>query len=89
VFAILRDNDQRELVLSNNAYQNLVDQQTRLLHERRLQEKETMEEYLVYEEKAIIARKMHCDKEVEDRVGWPYDKLSRPTQVWMPCPDHY
>jgi hypothetical protein len=48
-----------------------------------------MEEYLVYEEKAIAARKMHRDKEAEDRGGWYYDKLIQPTQVWIPGPDHY
>jgi hypothetical protein len=48
-----------------------------------------MEEYLVYEEKAIAACKMHRDKEAEDRGGWASDKLSRPKQVWIPGPDHY
>jgi hypothetical protein len=89
LFAILRDDDQRELTLCDIAYQNLVAQRTRFLHERRLQEKERMEEYLVYEEKAIAERKLHRDKEAEDRGGWTYDKLSLPTHVWIPGPDHY
>jgi hypothetical protein len=84
LFAILRDDDQRELVLCDNAYKDLVEQQTRFLHERRRQEKERMEEFLVYEEKAIAARKMHRNKAAEDRGGWTYDILRRPNQVWIP-----
>jgi hypothetical protein len=89
LFAILRDNDQHELILCDIGYQNLVEQRTRFLHERRLQKKERMEEYCVYKEKAIAACKMHHDKEEEDRGGLIYDKLSRPTEVWIPGPDHY
>jgi hypothetical protein len=40
LFAILRDDDQRELVFSDNAYKDLVAEGTRFLHKRLRQEKE-------------------------------------------------
>jgi nitrate/nitrite-specific signal transduction histidine kinase len=89
LFAILRDDDQRELVFSDNAYKDLVESRTRFLQERRHQEKERLEQYLVYEERAIAARKMHRDEEAEEPGGWTYDTLSRPNLVWIPGPDHY
>jgi hypothetical protein len=59
------------------------------LQSRRREEKERLEEYLVYEEKVIAARKMQRDKEAEERSGWSYDILSQPNLVCIPVPDYY
>jgi hypothetical protein len=59
------------------------------LQERGSQEKERLEQYLMYEEKAIAARKMHRDKEAEERGGWTFDILIRTNLAWIPGPDHY
>jgi hypothetical protein len=48
-----------------------------------------LDEYLLYEEKAITARKMQRDQEAEERGGWSYDILSRLNLVWIPGLDHY
>jgi hypothetical protein len=63
LFAILRDDDKRELVLCDYAYKDEVESRTNFLQERHRQEKERLEQYLVYKEKAITARKMHLDKQ--------------------------
>jgi hypothetical protein len=89
LFAILRDDEQCELVLSDNAYKDLVESRTSFLQERRRQDKEILEQYLVYEERDIATRKMDRDKEAQELCGWTYDILSRPNQVWIPGPDHY
>jgi hypothetical protein len=47
-----------------------------------------MEEYRVYEEKAIAARKVHRDKETEDRGGWAYDIVSLLTEVKVLAPGY-
>jgi hypothetical protein len=89
LFVIVRDDDKRRLVLCDIAYKNQVESGTKFLQSRRRQEKERLDEYLVYEEKAIAAHKMQLDQEAEERGGWSYDILSRPNLVWIPVPDHY
>jgi hypothetical protein len=89
LYVILRDDKNCELVFSDHAYKDLVESRTSLLQEKRHQENERLEQYLVYEEKAIAAHKMHRDKKEEKRDGWTYDILSRPNQVWIPGPNHY
>jgi hypothetical protein len=59
LFAILRDDDQRELVFSDHAYTDMVESRTIFLQEKGHKEKERLEQYLVYGEKAIAACKMH------------------------------
>jgi tRNA1(Val) A37 N6-methylase TrmN6 len=62
LFAILRDNNQRELALCDYAHKDggVANQ---VFAGKHRQEKERLEQYLVYEEKAITSRKMHRDKE--------------------------
>jgi hypothetical protein len=69
LFAILRDDDQCELPLCDYSYKDQVESRTKFLQERRRQEKERFEQYHVYEEKAIAARKMHRYKEAEEPGG--------------------
>jgi hypothetical protein len=69
LYAILRDDEKRELVFIDHAFKDLVESRTIFLQGKHHQEKERMEQYLVYEEKAISARKMHCDKK-SGRTGW-------------------
>jgi hypothetical protein len=64
-FAIIRDDDKRRLMFSDMAYTDQVESGTEFLQSRRHQEKEILEEYLVYEEKAIAARKIQRDKAAE------------------------
>jgi hypothetical protein len=75
LFAIIRDGDKFRLVLCEIAYKDQVESRTKCLQSRRRQEKERLDEYLVYEKKDI--------------GGWSYDILSRPNVVWVPGPDHY
>jgi hypothetical protein len=72
LYAVLHDDEKRELVFSDHAYKDLMGSRTKFLQERLLQEKERLEQYMVYEEKAILARKMHCDKQAEEQGGWTY-----------------
>jgi hypothetical protein len=76
-------------LFSDIAYKDQVDTATECLQSRRRHEKERLDDYLVSEEKAIIARKMQHDKAVEEWGGWSYDILSRPNLVWIPGPDYY
>jgi hypothetical protein len=89
LFTIILDDDKRQLAFSDIAYKDQVESGTGFLQARRLQEKESSEEYIVYEEKAIAARKLKRDKAAEERGGWSYDILSRPNLVWIPGPDYY
>jgi hypothetical protein len=89
LFSILRDDDEHRLVLCDNAYKDQVESKTKFLQSRRREEKERLEEYLMYEEKSMAARKMWRDKEAKERGGWSYDILSRPNLVWIPGPDYY
>jgi hypothetical protein len=89
LFAIICNDDERQLVLCDNAYKDQVESKTKFLKSRRHEEKYRLKEYLVYEEKDISARKMQRDKEAEERGGWSYDILSRPNLVWIPGPDYY
>jgi hypothetical protein len=89
LFAIIRDDDKRQLVLCNMAYKNQVESGTEFLQARRRQEKGSLEEYLVYKDKAIAARKMQRDKAAEERGGWSYDILSQLNLVWIPGPNYY
>jgi hypothetical protein len=66
-----------------------VESITKFLQPRRREEKEILDEYLVYEEKAIAARKIQRDKEAEEQGGWSYAILSRPNLVWIPGPEYY
>jgi hypothetical protein len=67
----------------------IMESRTKFLRERHRQEKVRLEQYLVYDEKAIAALEMHRDKKAEERGGWTYDILSRPNLVWIPGPNHY
>jgi hypothetical protein len=78
LFAILRDEDQRELILCEWGYKNAVEQRTKYLLERRLQKNERKEKYLEAEEKAISARKEHRANQGKDRGGCSYNIFS-----WM------
>jgi hypothetical protein len=69
LFAIIRDDDKRRLVLCDIAYKDQVESGTKFLQSTRRQEKERLDEYLVYEEKAIATRKMQRDQEAEERGG--------------------
>jgi hypothetical protein len=87
--AIIHDDDKHRLVLCDIAYKDQVESGTKFLQSRRCQEKERLDEYIVYKEKAIAARKMQRDQEVEERGGLSYDILSRLNLVWIPGSDHY
>jgi hypothetical protein len=56
LFAIIRNDDKRRLVLCDIAYKDQVESGTEFLQVRRHQEKESLELHLLYEEKAIAAR---------------------------------
>jgi hypothetical protein len=89
LFAIIRDDDKCRLVFCDIAYKDQVEPGTKFFQSRCRQEKERLDEYLVYEEKAIAARKMQRDKAAEEWGGWSYDILSRPNLVWIPGPNYY
>jgi hypothetical protein len=89
LFAIICNDDKRQLMFSDISYKYQVESGTEILQSRRRQEKERLEAYIVSEEKAIAARKMQHDKAAEERGGWSDDILSRPNQVCIPGPDYY
>jgi hypothetical protein len=49
LFAIIRNYDERRLVLCDNAYKDQVESRTEFLQSRRREEKERLEEYILYE----------------------------------------
>jgi hypothetical protein len=81
MFAIIHDDGKRQLVLCDIAYKDQAESGTEFLQSRRRPEKERLEEYIVYEEKAIAALKMQREKAAEERGGWSYDILSQPNLV--------
>jgi hypothetical protein len=89
LFSIIRDDDKRRLVLSEDSYNSQVESGIKFLQSRRRQEKERLEAYLATEEKVIDARIMQHDKATEEQGGSTDDILSRPNQVWVPGPDYY
>jgi hypothetical protein len=58
LFSIIHDDEKCRLFLCDIAYKDQVVSGTNFLQSRCRQEKERLDEYLVYEEKAIAARKM-------------------------------
>jgi hypothetical protein len=89
LFSIIRDDDKRRLVFSEDSYNSQVESGIKFLQSRRRQEKERLEAYLATEEKVIDARIMQHDKATEEQGGSTDDILSRPNQVWVPGPDYY
>jgi hypothetical protein len=69
LFSIIRDDDKRRLVFSEDSYKSQAESGIKFLQSRRRQEKERLEAYLAIEEKAIAARTMQRDKSTEERGG--------------------
>jgi hypothetical protein len=88
LFSIIRDDDKRRLVFSEDSYKSQVESGIKFLQSRRRQEKERLEAYLATEERAIAARTMQRDKALEELGGWTYDILCRMNQVGIPGPDY-
>jgi hypothetical protein len=87
LFAIIRDDDKRQLVVCDIAYKDPVESGF-LFAEKAPSRKREIGAISLNEEKAIAARKIQRDKAAEERGGWTYDILSRPNQVWIPGPDY-
>jgi hypothetical protein len=73
LFSLLRDDDQRELVLSHQSYKNTIDTKTKWLLQMRIRENELKDVYIAAEEEAVSARHNQHEKELADR-DWFIDE---------------
>jgi hypothetical protein len=69
LFSIILDDDKRQLIFSEESYNSQVESVIKFLQSRRRQEKERLEAYLAIEERAIDARTMQRDKNLEECGG--------------------
>jgi hypothetical protein len=88
LFSIIRDDDRRRLVFSDDHYDSRVESGIKCLQSRRRQEKERLEAYLETEEQDIDARTMQRDKALEERGGSTYYMLCRMNHAGIPGTDH-
>jgi hypothetical protein len=65
LFSIIRNDDKRRLVFSEDSYKSQVESGIKFLQSRRRQEKERLDAYLATKERAIAARTMQRDKALE------------------------
>jgi hypothetical protein len=82
---LIRDDEKRVFVYCELRYEARVQSGIGFLQERHRCEKETLEFYVDTEEKAIAARRMQRDKEMEERGGSSQEKYKR--MKWVPPPD--
>jgi hypothetical protein len=85
VMSLMRDDEKRRLVLCEYRYESMVQNGIEFLQEMRRCEKECLDFYVDTEEKAIAARIMQRDKEMEERGGSSADKMKR--MKYVPPPD--
>jgi hypothetical protein len=85
LMSLICDDEKRRLVFCEILYASMVESGIKFLKEKRRCEKETLEKYVVTEERAIAASKMQHDKETEEWGGSSQDKMSR--MKWIPPPD--
>jgi hypothetical protein len=85
LMSLICDDEKRRLVLCEDRYDSMVESGIKFLKERRHREKETLEQYVHTEEKAIAALAMQRDKATEERGGSIQDIISR--MKWIPPPD--
>jgi hypothetical protein len=82
---LIRDYEKHVFVYCEILYEARVQSRIKHLQEMRRREKETLECYVGTEEKAIAARRMQRDKEMEERGGSSEEKMKR--MKWIPPPD--
>jgi DNA gyrase/topoisomerase IV subunit A len=83
--SLIRDDDKRVLVLSEEGYERRIEYATKFLKEMRRCEKTCLDFYVETEEDASAARKMQRDKQMEERGGSQADKYKG--RKWIPPPD--
>jgi uridine kinase len=81
----IRDDEKRRLMLCQHRYEIMVESGIDFLQEMRRCEKLGLDVYVDTEEKAIAARRMQCDKEMEERGGSSEEKMKG--MKWVPPPD--
>jgi hypothetical protein len=85
LMSLIRDDDKRVFVYSELRYEARVQSGIEFLQETRRCEKRCLEFYVDTEEKAIDARIMQRDKQMEERGGSSEEKMKR--MKWVPPPD--
>jgi hypothetical protein len=85
LMSLMRDDEKRQLVLYEYRYESMVQNGIDFLQEMHRCEKECLDFYVDTEEKAIAARRMQRDKEMEERGGSSANKMKR--MKYVPPPD--
>jgi hypothetical protein len=85
LMSLIRDDDKRVFMYCELRYEARVQDGIAFLQEMRGCEKRSLDFYVNTEEKAIAARRMQRDKEMEERGGSSQEKYKR--MKWVPPPD--
>jgi hypothetical protein len=85
LMSLIRDDDKRVFVYSELCYEARVQSGIEFLQEMRCCEKRSLDFYVDTEEKAIAARRMQRDKEMDEWVGSSEEKMKR--MKWVLPPD--
>jgi hypothetical protein len=85
LMSLIQDDESPRRVLSQRRYDSMVESGIKFLQEKRRCEKERLEQYVATEERAIAARRMQRDKQMEERGGSSADKMKR--MKYVPPPD--
>jgi hypothetical protein len=85
LMSLIRDDEKRVFVYCELRYEARVQSGIKFLQERRRCEKMFLDFYVDTEEKAIAARRIQRDKEMEERGGSSEEKMKR--MKYVPPPD--
>jgi hypothetical protein len=85
LMSLIRDDEKRRLVLCEHRYESMVQSKIEFLQEMRRCEKLCLDFYVDTEEKAIPARIMQRDKQMEERGGSLEEKMKR--MKYVPPPE--
>jgi hypothetical protein len=77
LMSLIRDDEKRRLMLCQHRYESMVESGINCLQEMRRCEKRSLDFYVDTEEKAVTARIMQRDKEMEERGGSSEEKKKR------------